>query len=147
MATLLKASRFVRVGLLATLTHILVAASLIETLGTHPALANAIAYSLATLLSYAANTLWSFASPLTLTTLLRFLLVSLISLAATIALSTLVHQLGWPYYIGIAAVVIAVPALSFLLHQRWTYRQAPSPHQPVQVNDLHRVQINKSPIE
>ena len=122
MSTLLRASRFVRVGVLATATHILVATSLIEALGTNPTPANALAFCTATLVSYTLNTLWSFAAPLGGGSLVRFLLVSLVSLGATVALSALVDWFGWPYYIGIAAVVTAVPAISFLLHQGWTYR-------------------------
>ncbi|MBK5969025.1 MULTISPECIES: GtrA family protein [Thiorhodovibrio] len=122
MTKLLRASRFARVGVLATATHILVATSLIEALGTNPTLANALAFCTATLVSYTMNTLWSFTASLGGGSLMRFLVVSLVSLLATIALSALVDALGWPYYTGIACVVTVVPIISFLLHQHWTYR-------------------------
>jgi putative flippase GtrA len=115
--------RFALSGALVTAFHVVVAASLIRVLQAPPALANAMAFSLATVLSYTVNTLWSFSRPLQGIALIRFAAVSLLGLALTVAIAALAHSHGLSYWAGIAGVVCTVPPVTFLLHKAWTYRE------------------------
>lgn len=121
-ATVQRAGRFLVSGLLVTAFHALVAAGLIELFSLTPALANAIAFVMATIASYLANTLWSFSSAIGPGNLGRFIVVSLVGLGITAGVSGFISHLGWHYAIGIAAVVLTVPPATFLLHHFWTYR-------------------------
>ncbi len=116
-----QAQRFALSGLLVTGIHVLVAAGFIRLVLPAPALANGIAFSVATVFSYLINTLWSFSRPLHGKNLLRFVLVSALGLILAIAVSGLAEFVGMHYWLGIAGVVCGVPPLTFLLHSRWTY--------------------------
>ncbi|WP_090487586.1 GtrA family protein [Ectothiorhodospira mobilis] len=125
MSILIKqASRFAQVGLLATLLHILLATTLIKYAALTPALANGLAFIGANLVSYICNTIWSFGQAPAVHSWLRFILVSVTGLLTTMVISGAAEAVGWHYGIGIALVVLTVPALSFMLHRHWTYRTA-----------------------
>ena len=117
-----QALRFATSGAMATVTHVIVAASLIQFLGVGPTEANSIAFCVAMLLSFTANTLWSFSSPMTGKTFVRFVIVSLFGLFLTRFVSGLAESYGLNYWIGIGGVVCTVPPVMFLLHKYWTYR-------------------------
>jgi putative flippase GtrA len=118
-----QAQRFAVSGALVTAFHVAIAATLIGLLQVSPAAANGTAFILATVLSYAINTLWSFSRPLHGMTLVRFVAVSLCGLALTVAISGLAEIYGLNYWLGIAGVVLAVPPVTFLLHKAWTYKE------------------------
>jgi len=119
--TLRRMRRFVISGLAVTALHAAVAASLIEG-GLRPAPANAVAFAVATLVSYLANTFWSFSTKVSTANFRRFLAVSGIGMLIATLVSGFVAHLGWHYWLGIAAVVATVPAATFLMHHWWTYR-------------------------
>lgn len=116
------AGRYAVVGGGATLTHVCVAALLIETMGLAPEGANSVAFILANLVSYVANTRWSFESNLGLKTWGRFIIVSALAWATTIAIASSVDRAGGHYMLGIFLVVIVVPFVSFAAHRLFTYR-------------------------
>jgi len=118
-----QARRFAVSGAFVTAFHVVIAATLIGLLQVSPELANGTAFILASVLSYAINTLWSFSRPLHGITLVRFVAVSLFGLALTVAISGLAELYGLNYWLGIAGVVLAVPPVTFLLHKAWTYRE------------------------
>lgn len=122
MSTLVQAFRFAWVGVGVTALHVLVATWLITAQELSPVTANGFAFVTATLVSYTANTLWSFKRNLHPQSLLRFVSVSLVGLLATLGISAVAEALGAHYLAGIAAVVVIVPGLSFLMHRAWTYR-------------------------
>jgi len=124
-----QARRFAVSGVLVTGVHVVIAAGLIGLAGASPEAANAMAFTAATLLSYAINTLWTFSRPLQGQALLRFIAVSLLGLALTVAIAALAEAHGLSYWLGIAGVVCAVPPVTFLLHKAWTYRE-PAPAFP-----------------
>lgn len=119
--------RFGIVGVLATLLHVAVATGCIEGLGFAPWLANAVAFVSATVVSFVGQTLWSFRSQLGVGRFARFVVVAVGGLGLTILISGGLDALGLPYGIGIAAVVMTVPAFTFLMHSFWTYRERPAP--------------------
>ncbi len=114
--------RFLLSGVLATAVHFVVAASLIERAHTEPALANAVAFTVATAFSYVINTLWSFNSSIEGRTLVRFVLVQLLGVALAAGVSGTVDWLGLHYIIGILCVPLFVTPVTYTLHRLWTYR-------------------------
>lgn len=114
--------RFVLVGIGVTALHAAVAASLVMLAHLHPAVANGVAFVVATLASYASNTLWTFGRRLERRLLTRFVLVSIAGFVLTVSIAGAVDLLGYPFYAGIGAVVLLVPGASFAMHKLWTYR-------------------------
>ena len=117
-----KLMRFGVSGVGATGVHVVVAMTLITRANASPALANALAFSCATGVSYLMNTLWSFSAPIHLRNVWRFGVVSMIGLVLTALVSTSVQIAGGAPWAGIAAVVCVVPAATFAIHRAWTYR-------------------------
>jgi putative flippase GtrA len=102
--------------------HIVIAVALIRHAALTPSLANGGAFVCATIASYLVNTLWSFSQPLHGKNLARFLVVASIGLLISMGVSAGAEYLGLHYLLGIAAVVVTVPVVTFLLHATWTYR-------------------------
>lgn len=117
------AGRFALTGLMVTSIHAAVAITLIESLRAHPAVANGAAFLIANLLSFFANTLWSFQARLSLRVWLRFVAVSAAAWVLTMAIAWGVDRAGGHYLLGIAVVVTVVPLLSFVAHRLFTYRK------------------------
>jgi putative flippase GtrA len=122
MSVATEVPRFVLVGAGVTALHTAVATSLVMISHLHPASANGVAFAVATLVSYASNTLWTFERRPNARLLARFVLVSLAGFVLTVAIAGAADMLGFPFYAGIAAVVIVVPGVTFAMHKRWTYR-------------------------
>ena len=119
---LAKLLRFGVSGLIATGLHAVVAMTLMTRANASPGLANALAFSCATAVSYVMNTLWSFSAPLQLRNIWRFGAVSTMGLGLTALVSTSVQLAGGRPWSGIAAVVCIVPPATFAVHRAWTYR-------------------------
>jgi len=117
-----RVTRYSVTGLIATATHALIAAGLIRLVGAEPSVANGIAFLCATTVSYLINTLWSFSAPVGVATIRRFVLVSMLGFVAAMLVAGMVEGWGGHYVIGILAVAVSVPPLTFALHSLWTYR-------------------------
>lgn len=117
-----QARRFAVSGVLSTGLHVFVATGIIVLLLPMPALANGVAFLVATLFSFTINTMWSFSSRPSRRLLLRFVMVATAGLAVTVAVSGTAEFFGLHYLFGIALVVCTVPPVTFLLHKYWTYR-------------------------
>jgi putative flippase GtrA len=113
---------FAVVGVLSTLTHVCVATLCIELLGARPPVANVVAFAVATLFSYTANTLLSFGQQLNLATAWRFGLVASAGGVVSTLMTWLVERAGGHYALGIALVVTVIPAFSYMGHRFFTYR-------------------------
>jgi len=109
-------------GITATLTHVITAVALIEVIGVDQTYANGIAFSLATLISYVGNTLFSFDSKMGSATAWRFLLVSFAAGLLTMLIAWVVERAHGHYLVGIASIVLLVPPATFLAHRFFTYR-------------------------
>ena len=122
--TTTKLSRFVVVGVIATCIHIIIATYLITgNLTANNGSANTVAFVIATTFSYLVNTKWSFTESFTVSNFSKFLFTALFGGLLAFSLSTLVDYLGFNYLVGIGVIVLIVPAMTFLLHNFWTYRQ------------------------
>lgn len=119
MATI---GRFALVGVVVTLTHVVVASGLIEGVGFSAGTANGIAFVLANALSYVVNTWWSFQSSMGWGTWRRFVAVSVAAWGLTVTIAWGVEAVGGHYLLGILLVVTFVPAVSFAAHHWFTYR-------------------------
>jgi putative flippase GtrA len=97
-------SRFAVSGLLATTLHVLIAVGLIRIFVISAPSANGVAFAVATVFSYAINTLWSFSSALHRQNLARFVCVSIIGGALAVGISAVAAQYGLHYLIGIGLV-------------------------------------------
>jgi putative flippase GtrA len=119
---LTRGGRFAATGLISTGIHVLVAAAFVNLIAPMPAIANGCAFIVATVFSYLANTLWSFSTRLHGRNLLRFVTVAVAGCLLAMAISGTAEMLGWHYLVGIALVVCILPPVTFVAHNRWTYR-------------------------
>lgn len=118
-----RALRFAISGLLVTGVHVLVAIGFIRFVSPVPTLANGVAFLVATTLSYAINTMWSFSSPMNGRNILRFVSVSMAGLFLAVVVSGAAQYYELNYIVGIGLVAFTVPPVTFLLHNFWTYRK------------------------
>ncbi len=116
------AGRFALVGVAATLIHATVATGLIERWALHPGVSNGVAFIAANLASYIANTCWSFKARMRLYNWGRFVVVSFAAWVLTVTISSVVAEAGGHYLLGIALVVSLVPVMTFVAHEKFTYR-------------------------
>lgn len=114
--------RFAITGIFVTLVHIVVATLWILWINHEPSLANAIAFIVATLFSFAINTFWSFSSAISTLILMKYVTVALVGLFLSAGVAWAVDQMGFSYPYGIAAVVCVIPPVNFAMHHFWTYR-------------------------
>lgn len=113
--------KFAISGIVATCIHVAVAWSLIEG-GSDPALANGAAFLIATCFSCVANTLWTFDASLGWARILRFTVATSFMLLISMSIAKAIDLAGLPAYLGIMCVVIALPAITFTVHNSWTYK-------------------------
>ncbi|RQH08373.1 GtrA family protein [Paraburkholderia dinghuensis] len=114
--------RFVLAGGVATLVHVSVAWLVFNWLIRDSTVANVAAFVVANVVSFLLQTLWSFSSRPTVTRFLRFGTVSIggFLIAALVPLLCGRQNLWLPTI----AVVVCIPALSYVMHARWTFREA-----------------------
>jgi len=116
--------RFASTGIATTLLHLVAAIAAIEWWAWPPVAANGVAFVLATVFAYVVNTGWSFQQTASRQNAIRYLLVVGINLLLAMLLAALTQSMGWHYGAGLAATVLALPPLSFLLHRTFTYAPA-----------------------
>ncbi|MDX8405476.1 MAG: GtrA family protein [Mariprofundus sp.] len=118
--------RFGLVGIMATTTHISTVLLLVEQGDWGPLWANCVAFSLAVCVSFTGHYHWTFnASSSYATAFPKFITVALLGLGLnqTIMFS-LLSILGLDYRLGLAAVIMVVPAIIFLASKYWAFQPA-----------------------
>jgi putative flippase GtrA len=118
-----KISRFAVIGVCATVTHLMVAAVLIQIGSMSATVINVIAFVVANLITYFGNSLWSFVSTVCWITFRRHCAASVVSLAVTSVISFVLEQQELHPWVVTLGVVLLVPPLSFLMHHFYIYRQ------------------------
>ena len=115
--------RFGVVGVMATATHVGVAASLIEAAGWHAVIGNAAAFLCAVLVSYLANYYWTFGTANRHARAVpRFAVIGVSGFLLNAGLMYgVVSVLQLDYRAGLAAVVTLVPALTFVASRKWAF--------------------------
>lgn len=116
------APRFALVGTAATLIHVAVAVGFVEKAHWHPSLANGIAFVVANLFSYAANTHWSFNAKIGIDSWYRFVIVSFVAWLLTVTTTWMIAAIGGAYPLGILLVVTLIPVISYIGHAHFTYK-------------------------
>lgn len=114
--------RFAFSGVLATGIHYAVAMWYLTFVHDSPALANGLAFIIATLFSCVMNTLWSFSRILSVTVVRRFGVVACLGCLLSVCVAGTAAWLGIPNQVGIFCTVLFVTPVTFLLHRHWTYR-------------------------
>jgi putative flippase GtrA len=117
--------RFGISGVLATLTHVAVFVLLVEWAHLRPLYAAVPAFLAAVGVSYGLNYRWTFKVDGRHQVMLpRFVLVALVGLGLNLLLTWLIVD-TWHYAYGfaLAAVVTAVPLLTYLLSRYWVFRR------------------------
>ena len=120
--TVIRVYRFGLSGLLATGVHVATAAAFLTWVAPEPVIANGLAFTVATVVSYLANTLWSFSATLGARTGSRFLVVSGVGCLLSMLIAGVAARFGASPAAGIAFVVVLVPPLTFAMHHGYTYR-------------------------
>jgi putative flippase GtrA len=110
------------IGLFNTVIHLFVVIGLVECLNFNTVLSNCVAFILANLFSFYANSRWNYRTAIAIRRYQRFLWVSLAGFIITASMSVLADRLGWHYLIGVAMIFVTLPFLTFLVHHRWTWR-------------------------
>jgi putative flippase GtrA len=114
--------RFGIAGVIATGVHVSVAWSVFNWLVRDSTVANVAAFLIANIVSFLLQTLWSFSARPSVARFLRFATVSIGGFLAAALIPMLCgRQTIW---LPTFAVVICIPALSYVLHARWTYQAA-----------------------
>jgi len=113
--------RFGLSGAFVTGLHALIAVTFINLVMPAPAIANGVAFAIATAVSYVVNTLWSFSHALHGRNLFRFLCVSALGCVLAMSVSGAAAIGGLHYGLGIALVACVVPPVTFVMHRFWTY--------------------------
>lgn len=116
--------RFGLVGITATTTHLATVLVLVEWSGWSPLWANLLAFSLAVLVSFSGHYHWTFKATTPYSAALpRFFTIALLGLGLnqTIMFSV-VSLLGLDYRLGLGAVIMVVPAISFMANKLWAFQ-------------------------
>jgi len=121
-----KINRFLITGIFVTAVHVVIAVILIHNMMLKAPLANGAAFIFATVTSCIINTNWSFSSKLSHHVIFKFGIVSIIGLLVSVSVAWIAQELGAGYLFGIFFVAIISPAITFILHNFWTYKNSQS---------------------
>jgi len=111
--------RYVMVGGVATLIHILVAYLYLYYIDYSLFLSNTIAFFIAFAYSYSFQTLYVFRSKISFINFAKFLIVQLMMVSAAMLIIDNISI--YNYYIKTVFVLIIITPTSFLLHKFWTF--------------------------
>lgn len=112
---------FGTIGVLNTLVHGVMLTTAVEKLQLPLLLAHVLAFGVANIFSYFANSRFTFKVALGLVRYLRFLLASLAALCLTLGIAWLTNHIGMHYQMGFAIIVVTVPLFSFGLVKFWAF--------------------------
>jgi len=119
-------SRFVSVGLIATVVHIVTYVGLVEFGGVSAVWASVPSFCVAVLVSYFGQRHWTFNSlgrhrkqfP-------KFTAVAILGLLVNVAINVVVVDLaGGSYWVALLIVVAIVPSLTYLANRAWVFRKS-----------------------
>ena len=121
--------RFCVIGVASTVTHFLVAVIMVEFAGLPVLWANAVAFAIAFLVSYSGNHRWTFALDGGHGRFLpRFVATQLAGFGLNQAIVWLIAiRLGADYRLGLAAALVIVPVVTFLISRLWAFSPAAEP--------------------
>ncbi|EKE17398.1 MAG: GtrA family protein [uncultured bacterium] len=112
---------FALIGVANTMIHGAVLIFAVEQLSIDVVISNLLAFCIANLSSYLMNSRLTFKKAMSFLRYLRFFLASILSLGLTLFISWVAEFYGAHYLVGFLAIVIFVPALSFLVMKFWAF--------------------------
>jgi len=117
-------SRFMIIGVAASVVHVATASSFFYGMGTLPLSANFIGFLAAWILSFVGHYFWTFDKASTMRLAMpRFFLVSVLGLGLNqVIVWLVVNQLGKSFALAMIIVVLVIPATSFVLSKLWAFR-------------------------
>ncbi len=116
---------FCVVGVIATLTHYLVALFFHELLAVNLYVCNLIGYVTAVVVSYCGHSRFTFRVALSQEIFRRFIIVSILTFIASEGiLAVLENTLQLGHRISLAIVVLIIPLITFLLNKMWVFRHS-----------------------
>ncbi len=120
----LQFGKFASIGVLATLTHIAVAALMHWVLGAGPQGANLAGFLIASAVTYFGNQRWTFGGGARHgQALRRFPVMAAASLGCSSGVTWLAtEQFGWGYASALLLVAVTVPAVTFAIAKLWVFR-------------------------
>ena len=111
------------VGILATLTHYLVALFFHESLAVNLYICNLFGYVTAVIVSYVGHSRFTFRVAFCKQVFQRFVIVSIFTfLTSEGILAILEHTLQLGHRFSLAVVVLTIPLITFLLNKIWVFR-------------------------
>lgn len=113
--------RFGITGGFATLTHLVIAFSILYFISKSVWLANFIGFLCAFCLSYLMQTLFVFKKTLSFSNLSRFFTVQFSALICSQSLSELIGTAN--HYLQVILVVITIPLITYIIHKMWTFKE------------------------
>ena len=114
--------KFLSVGGLVTLLHVVIVVICIELLGFSQLISNSAAYVISNICAFFFNTKWSFSKGLTSNTFFKYQVVSVASFFILVFISSVSDSFGFHYLIGLLFVILVIPFFTYLMHKYWTYR-------------------------
>lgn len=116
-----RAVRFICNGVMATCVHTLVVYLLIQFYAVNVGFANALAFLIATSISYVANTNWTFESKHSSQIMFRYVVVTCTGSFLAYMLASFCDAIGLPWWCGVVLIVAITPMLTWKAHKSWTY--------------------------
>jgi len=125
------AGKFAVVGVLATLTHAVVAAGLLQSGALSAFPANICGFLVAFAVSFSGHYFWSFShlrrAGTALKSMIRFLIIAVSGFALnSTVLALWLGLTPWPDLLGLMVSIAIVPALSFLGARLWAFSHRPA---------------------
>ena len=114
--------RFCTVGVANTVLHLMVVYALVELLMFAAPLANALAFVVANLFSFFANSRWTFQQSSDIQRYLRFVAVSCVGLAISWLSVVGAQSMGFHYMLGVVVSVVAVALSGYILNRLFVFR-------------------------
>lgn len=116
--------RFALIGVINTGLHFILLVFMVEKMKFPPPPANAVAFLLANLFSYFANSRFNFRVGISSKRYILFFGTSLIGVVVAYGLSAAVERLGGHYLVGFALLIVVMPPVNYLLMRRIVFPDA-----------------------
>jgi putative flippase GtrA len=114
--------KFVLVGISNVLVYFAMVYFFMLILGFDPVIANGVAYFLASIYSYAMNSLITFKLSFSFLRLYKFIVASIfLSLSASL-ITKLTLLFGYEYAVSILFIIFGLPFFSFFIHKYWSLK-------------------------
>lgn len=114
--------RYCLVGIANSFVHVLVVVLLVESAAVSPPPANALAFLVANLGSYAMNSIWTFQAPMNVPRYIRFVAISLAGLLVSYGCSVVALLNDWHYLVGVLMAIAVVSVLGYILGRLFVFR-------------------------